>query len=251
MENTSINHIDRLDVSQPTSGAPLAKSDDHLRFIKAAIKGTFTGLTYSSAAGAVNTVTASAARLNDIPIPDGTAMLFVQPAAPTGWSRINVQHNKALRIVNGNDYTPGSGLAGGDSGPQGGTGLDFTTAFASRGIGGNIGNKTVGGTVNSTTLTINQIPSHSHKVANSGTSTSSSAVNHALAEGGIYGDHRNSYDLSGVNASANRYNSSNTGGGGGHSHGFTGASHNHSFSGTDLDLTVKYVNAIICTKDAP
>ena len=71
--------------------------------------------------------------------PSGTAMLFAQTAAPTGWTKSTAHNNKALRVVSG---TAGSG----------GT-VDFTTAFAS---------KTVSGTVGNTTLTEAQIPSHVH-----------------------------------------------------------------------------------------
>jgi len=77
------------------------------------------------------------------PIASGTVMLFFQAAAPTGWTQVTTQNNKALRVV--------SGTGGG----TGGT-VAFTTAFAS---------KSVAGTVGSTTLTTSQIPSHTHNVS--------------------------------------------------------------------------------------
>jgi hypothetical protein len=76
-------------------------------------------------------------------IPAGSVMLFYQAAAPTGWTQVTTQNNKALRVV--------SGTGGG----TGGT-VAFTTAFAS---------KSVAGTVGSTTLTTTQIPSHTHNVS--------------------------------------------------------------------------------------
>ena len=71
-------------------------------------------------------------------------MLFVQTAAPTGWTKSTTHNDKALRIV--------SGTAG-----TGGT-VAFATAFAS---------KSVAGTVGTTALALSQIPSHQHTVIGS------------------------------------------------------------------------------------
>lgn len=128
----------------------------------------------------------------------GTKMLFAQTAAPTGWTKDTVHDNKALRVVSG---TTGSG----------GT-VAFTTAFAS---------KSVAGTVGDTTLSIAQMPSHSHTY---GGNTSPNAA------GG-----KNSYPVA-----TSTQSTSNTGGGG---------AHNHSFTGTSIDLAVQYVDVIIATKD--
>jgi microcystin-dependent protein len=72
----------------------------------------------------------------------GTIMLFVQTAAPTGWTKSTTHDNKALRVVSGAASSGGS--------------VAFTTAFAS------------GLTAGNTTLTIAQIPSHAHTVPASG-----------------------------------------------------------------------------------
>lgn len=72
-------------------------------------------------------------------LPSGTAMLFAQTAAPTGWTKSTTHNDKALRVVSGTASSGGS--------------VAFTTAFASQAVSG-----TVGGT----TLTTSQIPSHSH-----------------------------------------------------------------------------------------
>jgi hypothetical protein len=77
------------------------------------------------------------------PIPSGTVMLFYQAAAPTGWTQVTTQNNKALRIV--------SGTGGGTGGS-----VDFTTAFASQAVSGSVG------TSGATTLSTSQIPSHTH-----------------------------------------------------------------------------------------
>jgi hypothetical protein len=69
----------------------------------------------------------------------GTAMMFVQTAAPTGWTKSTTHDNKALRVVSGAASSGGS--------------VAFTTAFASQ---------TPAGTVGNTTLSTAQIPSHTH-----------------------------------------------------------------------------------------
>jgi hypothetical protein len=69
----------------------------------------------------------------------GTALVFAQTAAPTGWTKSTTHNNKALRVVTG-------------SASSGGT-VAFTTAFASQAVSGSVG---------STTLSTSQIPSHTH-----------------------------------------------------------------------------------------
>jgi hypothetical protein len=69
----------------------------------------------------------------------GTTMLFIQAAAPVGWSRVTANDDALLRI-NGST-TPG---AGGSNG--------FTATFNTQTA------------VGSTTLTSAQIPAHSHPV---------------------------------------------------------------------------------------
>ena len=130
----------------------------------------------------------------------GTVMLFVQAAAPTGWTKSTTHNDKALRIVSGS------------GGGTGGT-TAFTTVFASR---------TPAGTVGNTTLSESQIPSHSHSISA-----------YDAGEGGPYTR----------SASVNipwTVNTNSTGGGGSHTHGFTG---------TALDFAVNYVDAIIATKN--
>lgn len=69
-------------------------------------------------------------------LPSGTKQIFVQTAAPTGWTKDTTHNNKAMRVVSG---TAGSG--GNDA---------FTTTFGS------------GKTTASHTLTTSQMPSHTH-----------------------------------------------------------------------------------------
>jgi hypothetical protein len=73
----------------------------------------------------------------------GTVMLFYQSAAPTGWTKLTTQNDKALRVVSGT-----GGVAGGS--------VAFTTAFASQAVSGTVG------TSGATTLSTAQIASHAH-----------------------------------------------------------------------------------------
>jgi len=137
------------------------------------------------------------------PFASGTVMLFVQTSAPTGWTKSTTHDNKALRVV--------SGAAG-----SGGS-VSFTTAFSSQ---------DVSGTVGSTVLTIDQIPTHNHL-------TYSGLFN---ANGGSGGVLNNIDSTSGARVGSTGY----TGGGSGH---------NHTFTGTAINLAVQYVDVIICVKD--
>ena len=211
--------------------------------------------------------------------PSGTKMLFQQTSAPTGWTKITSGvENKSLRVTSG---TVGSG-----------GNVGFTTAFASRGITANSGNATAGGnisvanttaggnvsissvstsgTVNSHTLSTSQMPSHYHNInGNKHGNYYGWQANHS----GIYGLDNRSYDNQGTNyrTSTNAGRVENSGGGQGHSHGFSGSSHNHNgsltgtahshnatFSGsahnhsisvTNLDMQVQYLDVIIASKD--
>ena len=58
---------------------------------------------------------------NAQPIPAGTVSLFYQAAAPTGWTQVVTQNNKAIRVV--------SGTGGGTGGTTA-----FTSVFASRSV---------------------------------------------------------------------------------------------------------------------
>ena len=117
-------------------------------------------------------------------IPSGTVMLFVQTAAPTGWTKSTTHDNKALRIVSGTASSGGS--------------TAFTSVFASR---------TPAGTVEARTLTVNMMPSHTH-TADQGGDTQSISYD----PGGASATLANSANLT-TNA---------RGGGDSHDHGFTG-----------------------------
>lgn len=187
-------------------------------------------ITVSPASTASNfTLTAPAktgtlAVLADIPaaFPAGTAMLFVQAAAPTGWTLSTTHNNKALRIVSS---------SGGGSGGS----VAFTTAFAN----GNAGD---------TTLSTNQIPSHTHPISqlyqtpnwSSGNTGSGSTIGGSAnyLGAGAFQNYTTPY--------ANIGQTWSYGGSYQNWLGYIGGSGSHTHS---LSLGVQYVDAIICTKN--
>ena len=184
--------------------------------------------------------------------PVGTAMMFVQTTAPTGWTKSVANDNAALRIVSGSASTGGS--------------VNFSTAFASQAVAGTVGTSgstTATGTVGATTLTSTQIPSHSHTFSGN-TGTVSADHTHTYRtqtpvgapSGGPVGEVGvTTGTTSGISANhthAYSGTTSNTGSGSSHDHTFTGAAHTHTggaFTGTAINLAVKYVDAIIATKN--
>jgi hypothetical protein len=149
-------------------------------------------------------------------IPSGTVMLFVQTAAPTGWTKSTTHNDKALRVVSGAASTGGS--------------VAFTTAFASQAVAGSVG------TSGATTLSTAQMPSHTHNL--------NAPVIWSTYSGG------NPPNLfAGTTSAANSgtgtyWNQPDaTGGGGSHTH--SGGT----FTGTAINLAVSYVDVIIATRD--
>jgi len=162
------------------------------------------------------------------PFPVGTYMLFVQTAAPSGWTKSTTHNNKALRIVSGAAGTGGS--------------VDFTTAFGSQTPAGSVSTSVTGvtgsvGTSGATTLSTAQIPSHSHTLPfnNNGGGTS----------------------FAGDFTFASNFTVSTTGsegGGGSHTHSggaftFSSGTATSSFTGTAINLAVAYVDVIIAVKN--
>ena len=110
--------------------------------------------------------------------PSGTAMLFVQTSAPTGWTKSTDNDNKALRVVSGTAGTGGS--------------VAFTTAFAS-------------GSTGAYTLATADIPSHTHDMQLAGGAGSPAANFFADTWGG-------------ASSIVPHLFTAGTGGGGSHSH---------------------------------
>ena len=157
-------------------------------------------------------------------IPSGTVMLFVQTAAPTGWTKSTTHNDKALRIVSGSVSSGGN--------------TAFSSTFVNRTPAGTVSGTNTGGAVSDAGLTEAQLPSHAH------TEQLMSSVATMTATGTRIGG-------SGT-GTTNRTATSptlGTGSGSVHGHGFTQPSWSGSFTGTALDFGVQYVDAIIATKD--
>lgn len=105
----------------------------------------------------------------------GTTMLFVQTAAPTGWTKSTTHDNKALRVVSG---TAGSGGS-----------VAFTTAFASQTPAGTVSTSTsvanTTATNNATTAT-NQNTTATNN-ATTATNQATTASNQAITPSGGVG----------------------------------------------------------------
>jgi microcystin-dependent protein len=164
-----------------------------------------------------NTLTFPAATAKVDAFPSGTVMLFAQTAAPTGWTKSTTHNDKALRVVSGSASSGGS--------------VAFTTAFVSQ---------AVSGTVGATTLTIDQMPTHSHTYQDPGHTHGNVPEKIADTDRGsgssLYNIDSNGQTLS----STTNITINNTGG---------GNPHDHTFTGTAINLAVSYVDVILATKD--
>jgi hypothetical protein len=168
---------------------------------------TSNGTTWTSAAGG---------------FPTGTVMLFVQTAAPTGWTKSTTHDNKALRVVSG-------------SASSGGT-TAFTSVFTNQTVSTSV---SISGTSGATTLSTSQIPSHQHS-ANTFyyQDLSGPDPDNRFNEAGPLSD-PGPWVLRTLNVNAE-------GGGSSHTHSFSGSG-----SGTSsaVTLNVAYVDVIIATKN--
>jgi hypothetical protein len=182
---------------------------------------TFTGVPAAPTATAGTNTTQLAttafvlANAPSSPIPAGTVILFYQAAAPTGWTQVTTQNDKALRVVSGTGGTTGGTTA-------------FSSVFTNQTVSTTI-STSISGTTGATTLSTSQIPSHTHSY----TAVTGSGSGNAESSG--------AYSFGGADTGA-------TGGGGSHTHSFSGSG---SGSGTSsaVTLNVQYINIIICSKD--
>ena len=297
-------------------GASTGSSAGDVAFIEG------TGMTISRSGNNITFESTASGGSQSSSIPSGTAMMFAQGSAPTGWTKSGSHNNKALRVV--------SGSGGGSGGSVG-----FTSAFTSHSTSGTVSftvdestdNETASGTVGSRTstgsvdngggsttgsdggfsksfsgttdnetiyindvtgnhtLTTSQMPSHSHSFirtryatasggggtpgAEFGTMSSGAWSETAVQSEGSGSSHYHSINLSNTHhhdfsgsISVGDHNHSTPN----HSHGLSMNSHNHSFSGdahnhdisftasgtssmNSINLSVQYVDVIICTKD--
>lgn len=142
----------------------------------------------------------------------GTALLFQQSSAPTGWTKVTTYNDAALRVVSGTASSGGS--------------VGFTTAFSSQNVG-------------ATTLSTSQIPNHYHQVFMAGFAGNLGVqVKSGSSDGGQYA-FQDVADLpqysSPAGSSSGMYANNDNGGGSSHTH--------------TLNIAVSYVDIIIATKD--
>lgn len=158
--------------------------------------------------------------------PLGTAWVFYQSSAPTGWTQVTTHENKALRVVSGT----GGGSAGTNS---------FTSTMSSFNISGTVISSSATGP---TTLTVQQLPSHAHP----GSGTGLNAVP----------------ALNNPDGSFTGWNGGDVARSSGWTRNFPGwgsagsdTSHNHPFSGSGtvpsqpVSIDVQYIDVIVCTFD--
>jgi hypothetical protein len=157
-------------------------------------------------------VTAASAGASPSAFPSGTVMLFVQTAAPTGWTKSTTHDNKALRVVSG-------------TASSGGT-TAFTTVFANQ----TPTITTSGLSAGATTLSTAQLASHTHGVDWNNTSIGSGSVRMVAWDNNI--------------GSNGTQTSQAAGSGNSHTHTVTGSA-----TSTAITLNVQYVDVIIATKD--
>jgi len=172
-------------------------------------------------------------------VPSGTRMLFQQAAAPVGWTK-QALDNMALRVTSGTPTVVSDQQA-------------FTTVFST---------VPVAGTVAETVLTVDQMPSHSHGVTDDGhfhdcdvddpghSHPFNAAKTQGDTESGGGDREAKNKDLetlsvetgievvsllkeTGIGIQANGAD----------------AGHTHSFTGTNINLSVNYVDVIVAQKD--
>lgn len=170
----------------------------------------------ATAVAGTNTLTLPAATATVDAFPSGTVLVFAQTAAPTGWTKSTTHNDKALRVVSGSASSGGS--------------VAFTTAFASQAVAGTVGD---------TTLTTAQIPAHSHGVNDPGHVHTQICTGNIAYGGGANTNGGNNF-TGNTGAAVTGISIQNAGGGG---------SHTHSFTGTAINLAVQYVDVILATKN--
>ena len=213
------SYINSLNTNNPVATDPLAQADDHIRLIKATIKASFPNIT-----GAVTlTQTEINALKTSLSAASGTRMLFQTTNAPVGWTKDTTHNDKALRVVSGSVSSGGS--------------TAFSSVMASQTPAGTVSTNFTG-TSASTVLSVDQIPSHNHSFTEE-----FSKEDNNFSPGSQRPLRENSVDLGDYTITT-----ANTGGGQGHTHGFsvTGGS---TFAGTALDLAIQYVDIIVAEKD--
>jgi len=155
----------------------------------------------------------------------GTITVFNQTNAPTGWTKDTSNfNNSALRVVTGTASSGGS--------------VDFSTAFASQTPSGSVAITAITASGGSTTLSTPQIPSHTHPSSQSAP-PSPTVVREVLT----------GPSPSQVGPAPSAVPLGATGGGGGHTHPFSLSGSSATFTGNSINLAVRFIDLIRCTKN--
>jgi len=149
-------------------------------------------------------------------VPSGTAMVFFQASAPTGWTKSTTNNDCAIRIVTGSTGGTASGTTA------------FSSVFANQTPSINVSGLSVG----ATTISTYSFPSHTHyPIPGNG--------------GGGFGGCQAAFV---TNSQGQQYyygpNVSYTGCSGAHSHSIAGSA-----SSSAITLNVKYLDHIVATKN--
>lgn len=152
-------------------------------------------------------------------IPQSTPMVFIRSVAPTGWTQVTTQNDKALRVVN--NTTSGGTAAGTNT---------FSGTFASRPVSATVPVSISGLSAGGVTLSVNVVPQHAHPL-NSGGNVGAGGASPATGF---------------VDGTAPGSSTGNYGNTGSHAHPVTFSSASGP-GATTLDFRVQYVDVIICT----
>jgi hypothetical protein len=156
--------------------------------------------------------------------PAGTKKIFYQADAPTGWVKDTTQNNKMLRVVSGSGGSSGGSVSASNAFISTGTGVSFPLS----------GSYTVNGEVGNTTLSLTQLPNHTHE----GTMGSNGGANATPFS------NAGSRTVFGSVATSGMIEST---GGGSHTHPWSGTVSLNSNISSTTNLSVQYVDVIICT----
>jgi hypothetical protein len=216
------------------------------------------GISISPASG-IGEVTVSSNAAPKETIPPGSKTIFREPSAPTGWTLSTGFDNRTIRIVNNN---------GGGSGGQ----RSFTDVFTSQGISGSFGDLNIPlSSANSSNASLTPSGSISGSMSLSGTSITDATLGFhthqyvdwirgpvlGLGEQnpiGVFGVQINNDFFPAMNSGAHTHSgsvsASFSGNAADHSHSTSGNfTCNTSFSGNAVNLSVQYVDVILCTKN--
>jgi hypothetical protein len=186
---------------------------------------------------------ANADAINNIELfPTGTAMLFQQTSAPTGWTKSTTHNDKALRVVNGTVGTGGT--------------TAFSTAMGTPSVSGTVGISgapavgtlavSISGSISGTTLSTTTMPSHTHGIS----AYANQAYGGTPYSTRVTGNGTTSVGTASTNSTGSSQSHS-------HSHSLSGSLTGApsvgtlagSLSSATAAINVQYVDIIIATKD--